>query len=104
MSAIQALRNIDWLGSALSLPAFVFVITAISFGGTQYPWNGAFIVSFFWAAGVLFLGFWLQQLLVFKTTLSSRLFPIHFFARKDMFLLFISQGRYSFYLDLLGGP
>ncbi|KAI1432591.1 MFS general substrate transporter [Xylaria sp. CBS 124048] len=91
VSAIQALRNIDWVGSALSLPAFVFIITAISFGGTQFPWDGAFIVSFFWAAGVFFVGFWLQQLSAFKTTLSSRLFPIHFFARKDLLLMFIIQ-------------
>ncbi|KAI0966722.1 major facilitator superfamily domain-containing protein [Xylaria arbuscula] len=91
MSAKQALSNIDWAGAVLSVPAFVFLITAINFGGTRFKWDGAFTVSFFWAAGVFFLAFWLQQLLRFKTTLATRLFPIHLFAKKDMLLLFIIQ-------------
>ncbi|RYP17055.1 hypothetical protein DL765_004754 [Monosporascus sp. GIB2] len=91
--AVKALQNIDWLGAALSLPAFVLGIMAISFGGTEFPWNAPFIVSSFWAAGVLFFLFWLQQHLLFKTTRATRLFPIHSFAKKNMFLLFIIQGR-----------
>ncbi|KAI1373463.1 MFS general substrate transporter [Hypoxylon crocopeplum] len=91
VSAVKALQNIDWLGAGLSFPAFVLGITAISFGGTQFPWDGAFIVSMFWAAGFLFFTFWLQQLLLFRTTLPTRLFPIHFFAKKDLLLLFIIQ-------------
>ncbi|RYO90665.1 hypothetical protein DL762_002548 [Monosporascus cannonballus] len=89
--AVKALQNIDWLGAALSVPAFVLGIMAISFGGTEFPWNAPFIVSSFWAAGVLFFLFWLQQHLLFKTTRATRLFPIHFFAKKNMFLLFIIQ-------------
>ncbi|KAL7621048.1 hypothetical protein AAE478_008360 [Parahypoxylon ruwenzoriense] len=93
VSALQALKNIDWLGAGLSLPAFVLGIMAISFGGTKFPWDGPFVVSLFWAAGLFFFLFWLQQRLLFKTTLPTRLFPIHFFVKKDMLLVFVIQGR-----------
>ncbi|KAM0811981.1 putative Major facilitator superfamily (MFS) profile domain-containing protein [Seiridium cardinale] len=91
ISVRQALGEIDWTGAALSLPAFVLAVMAISFGGTQFPWDGAVIVSFFWASAFLFFLFWAQQYTLLGTTLTSRLFPIHFFTQKDMFLIFIVQ-------------
>jgi hypothetical protein len=92
ISRSVAIRNVDLLGSALSVVALVTGIMAISFGGTKYAWQSPQTISLFWTSGVLFLAFWLQQRLRLWTSLAARLFPIHFFLCRDLLLIFVIQG------------
>ncbi|KAI9674805.1 MAG: hypothetical protein M1817_001709 [Caeruleum heppii] len=85
------LRRIDWIGAVLVMSAFVAGVMAISFGGTLYTWDSGQIIALFVVSGVLFIALALQQVLHILTTKTSRILPVHFFAQKDMFLLFVVQ-------------
>ena len=61
---------------------------AISFGGTLYAWNSATIIALFVLSGVLFILLALQQTFTILTTLSRRVFPVHYVTHKEMAILF----------------
>lgn len=61
---------------------------AVSFGGVLYNWNSATIIALFVLSGVLFILLGLQQTFTVLTTLSRRVFPIHYVTQKEMAILF----------------
>ena len=61
---------------------------AVSFGGVLYAWNSATIIALFVLSGVLFILLALQQTFTILTTLSRRVFPVHYVTNKEMAILF----------------
>lgn len=86
-----AFASIDWLGTILSTGAFITGIMALSFAGTKYAWNSGATITLFVVSGLGFIGFWAQQHSCFRTSLARRLFPIHFYLRRDLLMIFIIQ-------------
>ena len=61
---------------------------AVSFGGVLYAWNSVTIIALFTLSGVLFILLAVQQTSTVLTTLSRRVFPIHYVTHKEMAILF----------------
>ena len=61
---------------------------AVSFGGVLFAWDSATIIALFVLSGVLFILLALQQTFTVLTTLSRRVFPIHYVTHKEMAILF----------------
>lgn len=81
-------RELDYVGTVLTLGAFVSGVMAVSFGGIQYPWNSGRIIGLFVCSGVLFILLGLQQVYTVFTTLTRRIFPIEFFKSRSILILF----------------
>ena len=81
--------NFDYLGTVLSMSAFVSLIMAISFGGALYAWNSGQIIALFVITAILWSVFAIQQYLAILTTVSDRMFPLHFLKNKEAILLFL---------------
>ena len=60
---------------------------AINFGGVLYAWDSGQIIALFVIAAALLLAFVVQQKLLVFTTLSDRIFPLHFLRMKEPMLL-----------------
>lgn len=82
-------REIDYLGSLLSIGTLVSVIMAINFGGTLYAWNSGQVIALFLIAAVLLAAFAVQQRFNIFTKESDRIFPVQFLGNKEAVLLFI---------------
>lgn len=78
----------DYVGSCLTVGAFVSGIMAISFGGVTYRWNSATIIGLFLCSGLLFVLLGLQQAFAVFTTITRRLFPVQFLRSRTMLILF----------------
>lgn len=89
---MKRLRNIDWIGAFLVIASLALFALALSFGGNQHPWNSGIVIGFFVASGVLAILFGLSQTLLPGNTKEKRLFPVHYFLRKDMVLLASATG------------
>ncbi|KAI4150855.1 MAG: hypothetical protein LQ340_003854 [Diploschistes diacapsis] len=89
----EKLRRLDVVGFVLWTGAICCLIIAISFGGTVYAWDDGRNIGLFAAGGVLALLFVIQQKWAYKWTTSKehRYFPVHFFKRLDMTILFIQM-------------
>ena len=72
----------------LTIGAFVSGVMAVNFGGVQYPWNSDRIIGLFVCSGVLFILLALQQVFTVFTTTSRRIFPVEFFKKKTILILF----------------
>jgi len=96
-SILNRLRQIDWIGICLVTAALALFTLAISFGGNQYPWNSGIVIGFFVGCGVLLILFGLSQLpnLMPGQTKDRRIFPMHFFLRKDIVLLAVATAAGS---------
>jgi len=81
-------RELDYVGTILTLGAFVSGVMAVSFGGIQYPWNSGRIIGLFVCSGVLFILLGLQQVYTVFTTATRRIFPIEFFKSRSILILF----------------
>ncbi|KAK0103229.1 hypothetical protein ONS95_005263 [Cadophora gregata] len=81
-------REMDYLGTLLTLGAFISGVMAISFGGIQYAWNSGTIIGLFICSGVLFILLGLQQVYTIFTNTSRRIFPIEFFKSRTILILF----------------
>jgi putative Ca2+/H+ antiporter (TMEM165/GDT1 family) len=68
----------DYVGSVLTLGAFVSGVMAVSFGGVTYDWTSGQTVGLFCGSGVLFILLGLQQIYAIFTTTSRRIFPVDF--------------------------
>ena len=88
----QRIRNIDWIGAFLVTASLAFFALALSFGGNQHPWNSGIVIGFFVASGVFAILFGLSQTILPGNTKEKRLFPVHYFLRKDMVLLATATG------------
>ena len=87
LSTMKRLQSIDWLGSVLVTSSLALFTLAMSFGGNQYAWDSGVVIGFFCASGVLAILFGLSQTVLPGQTKEKRLFPVHYFLRKDMVLL-----------------
>ncbi|EAW13722.1 putative MFS drug efflux transporter [Aspergillus clavatus NRRL 1] len=86
---LEKAKNIDWVGSVLFVGALATLIMAIDFGGAEWAWDSARSIALFVVAGVLFIIFGVQQTFYIFCNEQNRLFPIHFFKRRSLVLLFI---------------
>ncbi|RMZ80490.1 hypothetical protein DV737_g3019, partial [Chaetothyriales sp. CBS 132003] len=91
-SSKELWKTLDWVGVALSIPAFLTGTMAISFGGVVYPWRSGEIIALFILSGLFFIAFGFQQTLAWFTTKELRLFPVEFVLDKDLCILFASIG------------
>ncbi|KAI9835615.1 MAG: hypothetical protein M1837_003704 [Sclerophora amabilis] len=82
-------RQFDYLGAALSVGTLACIIMAISFGGTTYAWDSGPSIALFVVAGVLLIGFAVQQASTFLTKVPERMFPVQFLKIREAVLLFI---------------
>jgi hypothetical protein len=94
---LQKFKSIDWLGIVLVTSSLALFTLALSFGGNQYAWNSGIVIGFFVACGVLAILFGLSQLpaLMPGQTKERRIFPMHYFLRKDTVLLSVATGAGS---------
>ncbi|KAM5476279.1 hypothetical protein MauCBS54593_000964 [Microsporum audouinii] len=86
----QKLATFDWLGTLLSIGAFVTLVMAINFSGTLYAWNGGQAIALFTISGVLWVAFTVQQSFNILTTKENRMMPINLCVQKEPIFLFIS--------------
>jgi predicted phage tail protein len=94
---VQRLRQIDWIGIFLVVSGLALFTLALAFGGNQYAWNSGIVIGFFVACGVLIILFGLSQLpgIMPGQTKERRIFPMHYFLRKDTVLLSIATAAGS---------
>jgi hypothetical protein len=92
---LTRIKGIDWIGAALVTSCLCFFTLALSFGGNQFAWNSAVVISFFVVSGVLAILFGLSQTIMPGITKENRLFPAHYFLRKDMVLLSVTTAAGS---------
>ncbi|MCJ1384343.1 hypothetical protein MMC17_007459 [Xylographa soralifera] len=82
--------RIDWVGTVIICGVYASGIMAMSFGGTLYSWSSGQIIGLFVTSGVLTIIFFIQQIWAIGTTISQRLFPIHFLKSPIMIMLFLA--------------
>ncbi|KAK1981584.1 major facilitator superfamily transporter [Colletotrichum cereale] len=58
---LQKIRGLDYLGMALLLPGITSLLLALQFGGALFTWNDKRTVACFVVAGVLVVGFIVEQ-------------------------------------------
>jgi MFS family permease len=85
---MDRVREMDYVGSVLTMGAFASGIMAVSFGGVTYDWNSGQTIGLFCCSGVLFILLGLQQIYAIFTTTSRRIFPVEFFKSRTMLILF----------------
>jgi len=74
-------HKIDYLGAGLLVPAVVCLLLAVTWGGKEYAWSSAVIISLFLAAGILSVVFvWAE------TRASEPILPLRMF-RQGTFTL-----------------
>ena len=88
VSFMDRAREMDYVGTVLTLGAFVSGVMAVSFGGVTYPWNSGKIIGLFVCSGVLFILLGFQQVYTIFTTTSRRIFPVEFFKSRTILILF----------------
>jgi MFS family permease len=88
--SLTLVREFDLLGSVLSMGALTTLIMATNLGGALYPWNSGQIIALFVVSLVLFILFGIQQTYTILTSLTTRLFPVHFMKNWNAVLLFCS--------------
>jgi hypothetical protein len=81
-------REMDYVGTVLTVGAFVSGVMAVSFGGITYPWNSGKIISLFVCSSVLFILLGFQQVYAIFTTTSRCIFPIEFFMSRTILIPF----------------
>ena len=84
--------NFDFLGAVLSVAGFVTFIMAMSFGGAVYAWNSGSIITLFVVGILCWIAFFTTQHFCWLTNDRSRMFPMHFFKKKEALLLFLLMG------------
>ena len=86
IGVLKKLEQIDFVGIILFTGAFASGIIGISFRGVIYSWNSGKIIGLLISTGILWVGFGIQQ--TFLVDKEKRLFPIHLFQSRDMWILF----------------
>lgn len=57
----EKLRRLDLLGAGLFVPSITFLLLALQWGGTTYPWNDKRIIILFVLSGVFLAAFVWQE-------------------------------------------
>jgi hypothetical protein len=55
ISLMDRAREMDYVGSVLTIGAFVSDVIPVSFGGVTYDWNSGQTIGLFCCSGVLFI-------------------------------------------------
>jgi hypothetical protein len=92
VSILGRLREVDWLGAVLVTVSLALFTLALSFGGNQFAWDSGVVIAFFVVSGVFAILFGLTQTVLTWRPKDKRLFPVHYFLRKDMVLLSAATG------------
>lgn len=85
------LREIDSVGTVLSMAGLMTIIMAINFGGSLYAWNSGPVIALFAVSAAVWIAFGVQQTYCFFTTDTQRVFPVHFLKNFNTILLFITM-------------
>lgn len=80
----------DYLGNLLLISGIVTFILALNWGGVDYEWRSGPVIGCFCASGVLFILLFIQQKLVFMTTIARRILPLHILRNYMVPILFVS--------------
>ncbi|KND89162.1 putative HC-toxin efflux carrier TOXA [Tolypocladium ophioglossoides CBS 100239] len=83
------LREIDIVGTILSIGAIITLVMAINFGGALYAWGSGQIIALFVVSGALFIIFGVQQGFPIFTSVGTRIFPCQFMRNINAILLYI---------------
>lgn len=94
-TAIDRVKEIDFVGTFLSIGSLVCLVMAINFGGVLYAWRSGQIIALFVVASVLFVAFCAQQGLALLTTKERRLFPVVLLRNKEAMLLFVLTATFN---------
>ena len=86
---LSRMKELDYIGSVLSISVLVCLITGINFGGAVYDWGSPQIIALLTLAGVIFIVFTIQQVFVIGTHEAHRVFPVPFLKDKEAVLLFL---------------
>lgn len=88
VSFMDRAREMDYVGSVLTMGAFTSGVMAISFGGVTWDWGSGRIIGLFVCSAVLFILLGIQQTWTIFTTTSRRVFPVEFLRSRTLLLLF----------------
>ncbi|KAI0389822.1 MFS general substrate transporter [Xylariaceae sp. FL0594] len=81
-SAMQRIKRLDYVGSALFLGGVVSIIMILGFGGAIYVWDSGQLIGLYVATVVIWLVFCLQQR--FSLLTADRIFPAQFVGDWEM--------------------
>lgn len=84
------LFQIDFIGFFTSSTAIIFLLIPISGGGSTFPWNGVFSITFLVIGGVFLIAF----LLVEKYIAKLPMIPLHLFNIKPSLTFLLSQNLF----------
>ena len=89
--ALQRLKNVDWMGSILSIGVAVSLTLVLTFAGANWRWHDGRTIATFVVTGVLFILTFAQQRFLFFTAPETRMFPPrHILLNKTQILLSIN--------------
>ncbi|KAJ9148980.1 Aurofusarin/rubrofusarin efflux pump AFLT [Pleurostoma richardsiae] len=91
LSLVQRVRQIDFVGTVLSIGALLCIIMTMDFGGVLWDWDTGRSIGLFVTSGVLSMLFVLQQCFLVFTSVENRLFPMHFWKSRTMICLFFTM-------------
>ncbi|RPA75298.1 MFS general substrate transporter [Ascobolus immersus RN42] len=83
------LKEMDFLGTATSMGAFLTGIIALSFGGVDYAWDDGRIIACWTLCGLFIIAFALVEYFNVLTTPDNRIFPLHFLGQRGPLLVFL---------------
>lgn len=84
----QALRNLDWIGTILSMGASAALLMLIDFGGAFYAWNSAQLIVLYVFAPIIWTSFAIQQAFRLGTNQENQLVQLHIVKNRELCLLF----------------
>ncbi|KAI1119044.1 major facilitator superfamily domain-containing protein [Nemania sp. NC0429] len=87
MPFLQRIRSLDWTGALVFLGGTTIFITALTFGGIEYPFNSATEIVLFTLTGVFLIAFILVSLYHPFVSVQNRLYPIHLHKRLELSIL-----------------
>ena len=89
----QRIKQLDFLGATLLIPAVVCLLLALQWGGNKYPWNNSRIIGLFIGFGLLAILFTISQIwLQDRATIPPRILKNRTVASSVLFGLFFGGG------------
>lgn len=64
LTLFQHLIRLDPIGTFVFVPSIVCLVLGLQWGGTKYPWSDSKVIGLLATSGVLFVGFWILQVLL----------------------------------------
>lgn len=93
----QKLTRIDYAGSFFLMASTILILLPLQWGGNQYAWNSALVISMFCVGGVLLIGL----ILVEKYYAKEPLLPGYLLKRRTTIAICIVQ--FFFGMNFFGG-